>query len=216
MGFMERDVDINEISDGKLYSCNDMVKCGTNDCTGCSECCHFVEDTIILDPYDIYELTSATEKSFSELLDYGLIELHIQDRVMLPNIKMQKDNGGCAFLNSNGRCSIHSHRPGFCRLFPLGRIYENGSFSYFLQIHECDHLTGAKVKVRKWLGIPSIYEYEKFVLCWHDHLKDFRAELENASSDDLPKLLVTFLKHYFEKPYDVNRPFYEQFYDRLL
>lgn len=213
---MRRDVDILEISDGKLYGSSDMVKCGTNDCLGCSECCHFVQDTIILDPYDIYELARATGKSFSKLLEDELIELNMQDGILLPNIKMQKDRGHCAFLNENERCSIHNYRPGFCRLFPLGRVYENGTFSYFLQIHECAHLTGAKVKIKKWLGIPAISEYEKFVQVWHDHLADFRDEVNNASPENISKLLVTFLKHYFEKPYDVTCSFYEQFYSRLL
>ena len=54
MDFMIRDVDINEISDGRRYRSGDMVKIGCAECTGCSECCRQVDDTIILDPYDIY------------------------------------------------------------------------------------------------------------------------------------------------------------------
>ena len=214
---MQRDIDMSEVSDGKLYKLNDMVRCGTNDCKGCSECCHFVEDTIILDPYDVYELTVATGKSFTQLLSEELIELHMVDGVLLPNIKMQKgDNPGCAFLNADGRCLIHNHRPGFCRLFPLGRVYEDGGFSYFLQIHECDHLTGAKIKIKKWLGIPNAAEYEKFVLAWHDHLQDFRNELSAMEPDKISLMLTTFLKHYYEKSYDMNMPFYGQFYERML
>lgn len=221
---MQREIDMSEVSDGKLYKLTDMVRCGTNDCKGCSDCCHFVEDTIILDPYDLYELTKATGRLFTELLAEELIELHMVDGVLLPNIKMQNridstgqnNVSGCSFLNSDGRCSIHNHRPGFCRLFPLGRIYENGSFSYFLQIHECDHLTGAKIKVKKWLGVPNAAEYEKFVLAWHDHLEDFRKELAEMDIDKVSMMISTFLKHYYEKPYDMGRPFYEQFYERML
>ena len=54
---MIREVDIDEISDGRRYRSQDMVKIGCADCSGCSECCRKVDDTIILDPYDIYELT---------------------------------------------------------------------------------------------------------------------------------------------------------------
>ena len=50
---MEREIDLKEITDGKFYTANYMVKIGCNDCKGCSECCRVVEDTIILDPYDI-------------------------------------------------------------------------------------------------------------------------------------------------------------------
>ena len=33
---MKRDIDINEISDGKLYGPNDMVKADCGDCKGCT------------------------------------------------------------------------------------------------------------------------------------------------------------------------------------
>ena len=36
---MRRELDINEVSDGKLYTSNDMVKMGCDDCSGCSDCC---------------------------------------------------------------------------------------------------------------------------------------------------------------------------------
>lgn len=211
---MIREVDIDEISDGKRYKANDMVKCGTNDCAGCSDCCHSVSDTIILDPYDIYMLGKGTSKTFSELLSEEKIELHMIDGILLPNIKMQADGAGCAFLNSDERCSIHNYRPGFCRLFPLGRVYEDDHFDYFLQIHECPRIGNAKIKVKKWLGIPQLAEYEKYILVWHNHVRDFTAEIKNGDPGNIAKLTVTFLKHYYEKPYDFEKSFYEQFYDR--
>ena len=36
---MKREVDLNEISDGRLYSSGDMVKVDCHDCEGCSACC---------------------------------------------------------------------------------------------------------------------------------------------------------------------------------
>ena len=61
-------------------------------------------------------------------------ELNVVDGVILPNLKMSGQNDACGFLDENGRCSIHAVRPGICRLFPLGRYYENHDFSYFLQV----------------------------------------------------------------------------------
>ena len=51
---MERNVTMAEISDGKLYSRDDMVKAGCDDCRGCSACCHGMGNSIVLDPYDVY------------------------------------------------------------------------------------------------------------------------------------------------------------------
>lgn len=36
---MKRNVNLEEISDGRLYDENDMVKAGCDDCKGCSACC---------------------------------------------------------------------------------------------------------------------------------------------------------------------------------
>ena len=54
---MKRNIDMNEISDGKLYDINDMVKADCNDCKGCSACCQGMGQSIMLDPLDIYNLT---------------------------------------------------------------------------------------------------------------------------------------------------------------
>ena len=83
-----RNVDMSEISDGKLYDAGDMVKVGCQDCEGCSACCCGMGDTVILDPRDVFELSRNLGKRFEELLEESL-ELHVQDGVILPNLKMQ-------------------------------------------------------------------------------------------------------------------------------
>ena len=35
---MKRKIDMSEISDGKLYTANDMVRADCHDCEGCSAC----------------------------------------------------------------------------------------------------------------------------------------------------------------------------------
>lgn len=37
---MLREIDLSEISDGKLYTANDMVRIECQECKGCSACCH--------------------------------------------------------------------------------------------------------------------------------------------------------------------------------
>ena len=54
---MNRYIDLKEVSDGKLYTSNDLVKAGCGDCAGCSSCCETMADTIILDPMDLFWLT---------------------------------------------------------------------------------------------------------------------------------------------------------------
>ena len=47
---MERNVEIDKISDGKRYGANDLVKVGCDDCRGCSACCHGMGDSIVTRP----------------------------------------------------------------------------------------------------------------------------------------------------------------------
>lgn len=212
---MERDINLDEISDGKLYDANDMVKVGCGDCAGCSACCHGMGDTIVLDPYDIWQLTSHLGCTFEELLSSGRIALHVYEGLILPSLNLAGEDEGCTFLNKEGRCTIHSFRPGICRCFPLGRLYENGSFHYFLQVHECRKESRTKMKIRKWLEIPDLRRYEQFICDWHFYIKALQEETRTCKEEDrLKALSMQVLQNYYLLPYDAETDFYEQFYSR--
>lgn len=163
---MKRQVTMEEISDGKLYTSNDLVKADCGDCEGCHACCTGMGSSIVLDPLDIVRISRGTGAAFETLLA-GKIELNVVDGIILPNLKMAGAEDGCGFLTEEGRCGIHPFRPGICRLFPLGRYYEENGFRYFLQVHECQKENRAKVKVKKWLDTPDLKKYEAYIARWH-------------------------------------------------
>ena len=211
---MRREVDINEISDRNLYGPNDMVKADCGDCKGCSACCQGMGESIVLDPYDVYRLTKGLNLSFEALLD-DKFELGVYDGMILPHLKMSGANEACAFLNNEGRCSVHTIRPGICRLFPLGRFYENGGFKYFLQIHECKNQNRTKVKVKKWIDTPDLKQNESFVNKWHDFVNEIQDKMMQVKDDALFKKVNMFLLQQFfiERYHDED--FYKQFDERL-
>lgn len=212
---MEREIDLKQISDGKLYQANDMVKAGCNDCAGCSLCCREMGNSIILDPYDIYHMTKGLNMGFEELM-IDKIELNVVDGIIQPNLKMQEGKDCCGFLSEEGRCTIHAFRPGFCRMFPLGRIYEENDFHYFLQIYECPYPNKTKIKLKKWLEIPQLSKYESYIRRWHYFLKDVQKILRETENDAVVKNLNLFLlKHFYIKPYETEKDFFEQFEERL-
>ncbi len=219
---MIREVDISEISDGKTYDAGDMVKLGVDDCSGCHACCCGMSDTITLDPYDVYRLEAGLKIKFEELLaDY--LELKVSDGIILPRLKMNKvaeiqgqhEDEACIFLDMDGRCSIHMHRPAICRLFPLGRIYENETHRYFLQVNECHKERQTKIKIKKWLGTPEFSRYETFVDTWHYFIKGIADRSGEMSADQLKEVNMTVLKTFFFADYDAGKDFYEQFEDRM-
>ncbi|MBS5400310.1 MAG: YkgJ family cysteine cluster protein [Lachnospiraceae bacterium] len=214
---MKRHVDINEISDGRLYSSGDMVKADCHDCEGCSECCRGMGSSIILDPMDIWRIQKGIGKGFQALLEEGKIELNMADGMILPDLKMDTEREACPFLDSRGRCSIHACRPGLCRLFPLGRYYEENGFKYFIQIHECRKQDRGKIKIKKWLGIPNLKAYENYIMEWHAFLNQCENALETLSEENVRILEMYVLRRFYETAYmaaDENG-FYEEFSSRL-
>ena len=184
---MKREVDLNEISDGRLYSSGDMVKVDCHDCEGCSACCQGMGDSILLDPMDLWRLQLGKKENFDTLLA-NYLELNVVDGMVLPNLKMAGEEEACPFLK-DGRCSIHGYRPGICRLFPLGRIYEENGFKYFIQVYECKKQERGKVKIKKWLGIADQKRYEDFVWRWHTFLKNCEEGMKEL--DVMPDIMVT-------------------------
>lgn len=223
---MIREVSLEEISDGKLYEKNDLVKADCGDCKGCFACCCGMGNSIVLDPLDIHRLCSGLGQSFSQLLE-SHIELNVADGLILPNLSMTGEEERCSFLNEKGRCTIHSFRPGICRLFPLGRYYEGASFRYFLQVHECKNQNRTKIKVKKWIDTPNLEQYEAYIRDWHSFLKQLMGQLtvekmlENGaqsaefSEQKAKQFSMLVLNQFYITPYDNERDFYEQFYERL-
>lgn len=212
---MLRNVDLNEISDGRLYELNDMVKADCHDCKGCSACCQGMGKSIILDPLDINRLSVNLNKTFEELLADS-IELNVVDGIILPNLKMNGASEKCTFLNREGRCSIHSFRPGICRIFPLGRYYADGTFKYFLQVKECKKENKTKIKIRKWIDTPDIKNNEQFIIQWHYFLKDIQRIINSSTDERLVKALNMYvLKNFYIRPYHLETDFYIQFSERL-
>ena len=102
---MRREVRMEEISDGKLYRAEDMVRAGCGDCQGCSACCHRMGNSIIVDPLDIYRLNIQGKVGLEELFSRYL-ELHVEDGIILPNLKMTGPEEACGFLDQDGRLSL--------------------------------------------------------------------------------------------------------------
>jgi len=203
--------DLLEISDGKLYGNNDMAKVSCHDCAGCSSCCQDMGESIWLDPYDVFQLTKNLGKTMEELL-MKEIEFHVEEGLILPNLKMIGDVPQCAFLNEEGRCSIHAFRPGYCRLFPLGRNYDEDKLTYFVLKDACPAPNKSKVKINKWLSIPNIRDYEKFLVEWHGLTKRLRHFYAEHSEEEtvIKAVNMKFLQCFYLIPYEAD-DFYQEF-----
>lgn len=213
---MIRECSLEDISDGRTYGLNDMVKADTGNCEGCYQCCTGMGNSIVLDPYDVWLLKVRLQKRFQDLLDGGEIELNMVDGLILPNLRMgERDR--CSFLRPNlqtdeargtdcaktaaYRCGIYEFRPGLCRLFPLGRVYEGKEFQYFLQKDACKRTGRAKVKVKKWIDTGHIEENQRFILDWHGFIREtgdkMKALKRSGRGDILNELAMYVLNEFY-------------------
>ncbi|MBQ8189047.1 MAG: YkgJ family cysteine cluster protein [Lachnospiraceae bacterium] len=207
----------------QFYASYKNVKIGCHDCKGCSACCRDMGDSIIMDPFDFYRIETGLSYSPADILGQ-YAELKIHEGLILPNLKMVKVDDHveqCRFLNEEGRCSIHIYRPGLCRLFPLGRNYEDGIMTYFILEDAC-HAKGerTKVKISEWIDIEDMERYERFLTDWHYYLKDVRTKITALPQDEWESGMKTasmnILQTFYLLPYDTKKNFYGQFYERLL
>ena len=67
----------------RQYGPQDMVRISSSACAGCGACCRGMGDTIVLDPYDVWQVTAGLGKSFEELMGVS-IDLHVEEGVILP------------------------------------------------------------------------------------------------------------------------------------
>ena len=211
---MERDVSMEEISDGRLYGLNDLVKADCRDCRGLFPVLPGHGQFHPAGSSGCVPAVGGPGGFFEELLERCL-ELHVVDGVILPNLKMDEKRNCCVFLNDQGRCSIHSFRPGICRIFPLGRFYENRDFRYFLQIRECP-ASRSKIKVKKWIDTPDLPKNQEFIRDWHFFLKDLKETFETEAGAARQRAVnVYVLKEFYQTPFDPGQDFYRQFQERL-
>lgn len=213
---MKRNVSLEEISDGRLYGYNDMVKADCHGCRGCFQCCTGMGNSIVLDPCDIWRLQAGTGKTLQQLLEEGKVELNVVDGCILPNLRMTGKDERCSFLDASGRCSIHESRPGICRLFPLGRYYQDGDFKYFLQVHECRENNRSKVKVSKWIDTPRQQEAHRFLCSWHELLGRIEKQVTGREdSDQAREWNLALLRIFYFQAYETEQDFYEQYQERV-
>lgn len=205
--------DLSDISDGKIYDSNDMARLACGNCAGCSVCCEDMGASIILDPMDVWRLSIGTGKSFETLLQRE-ISLGMVEGLLLPHLSMVEETLHCAFLSDEGRCSIHDYRPGLCRTFPLGRIYEERSVRYFLQKDGCKKQNRSKIKIEKWLDVPQNEAYEKYLVQWHDFRKRAGEYGKKAGEEETKALNMLIFGLLYQKPYE-EEAFYQQFSGRL-
>ena len=72
-------------------------------------------------------------------------------------------------------------------MFPLGRYWEDEThFKYIVQKGECNKDNLSKIKLKKWLGIEGLAEYDSYIVRWHEYVKQLQAAQCSRTEPVLP------------------------------
>ena len=96
----------------------------TCDVNGCLANCCTKSAPIILNPYEIALICRESGMSYEDLLD--IVDT---DRARSFPLVMLPRDPACHFWTGKG-CRIYAGRPLACRLYPLGRVFEQGYLLY--------------------------------------------------------------------------------------
>ena len=139
---MLRNIDLNEISDGNLYTSNDLVRADCGGCRGCSDCCQGMGDSIILDPYDMDQLYRGTGLKPEELL-LRAADLSVVDGIILPHLKMTGERD-CRFCPGRADAGFMHSVPASAGSFLLEDCMRMVLFPTFFRRKSVKRLTVPK------------------------------------------------------------------------
>ncbi|MDA8098971.1 MAG: YkgJ family cysteine cluster protein [Nitrospiraceae bacterium] len=158
-----------------------QLSCGTEGCP--SNCCKNGPH-IILNPYEIARICTASGMSYEDLLD--IVET---DRANgFPLVMLPRDPF-CHFWTDAG-CRIYDSRPLACRLFPLGRVFEDGASHFVLP--DRNICTGLAASPERTLEQYLAEQDTACLIAMADRWIEFVTEMEHAGLPDKPVTSVAF------------------------
>ena len=92
-------------------------------CQQCSACCRHVENKVMLELYDVYQLALHFQSEGQSLKPEDICAQYAHPMPLEPFFPIFLLNSAgedqhCIFLNGN-HCSVYAHRPRACRMYPF-------------------------------------------------------------------------------------------------
>ncbi len=170
-------------TDTRILSESDLIQlsCGVN---GCSSNCCTKSAPIVLNPYEIALICRESNMSYEDLLD--IVDT---DRAKgFPLVMLPRDPH-CHFWTGKG-CRIYQGRPLACRLYPLGRVFDQGESHLVLpELNICSGLSLSPVNtVVEYLH----YQNTAALIQMADRWIEFVSDIEQKPLPDAPVTSVAF------------------------
>jgi len=187
-------------------------------CQRCGACCRQVEDSIMLEPMDIYRLSrflrergESIEGPEDMLAQYTHPDMLV-DRLPIFLLNTDGPENACVFLK-DGRCSVYEARPRVCRLYPFTVAPgERGrDFLYCLCTERPHHFTGGTVSAKDWFRENFPKDARSFLKEDFDALPILGKNAVDMGERRFKSLIFQFLFYRYYN-YDLDKPFLPQFH----
>ena len=184
------------LDDALEFHCGKDLDCFTR-------CCRDV--SIVLTPYDVLRMKNALHLNSTEFLEkYTLLGCTKGQKLPVVLLKMNAGDLRCPFVTDEG-CSVYTHRPWACRMYPLGLAEPMGphpterGFYFVLREDLCHgHGKGSQCTIRDWISSQSIETFEMMG-------EPFRNLMMNDFWDKGEPLEPSKLEMYLMACYDLDR-----------
>jgi len=181
-------------------------------CKACGRCCQNRDD-ITLFALDVYRLAGYFGRTPAEIIErYCDRFVGENSRLPLVVLRMVPPKQACPFLR-NKRCSVHSAKPGSCRMYPLARVYELEGPAKFHQIQaSCNHEPNT-LTVREWIAEFADEENQRAGRLWNDILFPLTAAIHPnrfSCSREQRSEMQDVIFHHLYLQYDPAKEFLPQ------
>ena len=138
-------------------------------CQRCSACCRHVENKVMLEPYDVYQLALHFQCEAQSVRPEDICAQYAHPMPLEPYfpiflLNAVGEDQHCIFLNGN-HCSVYAHRPRACRMYPFtvdaGR--RGKDFEYFLCTDYPGHFGKGRIRVSDWFYENFPKDVRRFV-----------------------------------------------------
>ena len=171
-------------------------------CKNCGSCCK--NTMIVLYPFDIKNICAhlnlTSTKFHQQYSIFSLDETKIE-RCLLRN------RPDCPF-RADRQCQIYPSRPIRCRLYPIGRYFEEDKITYIIAEQNClGFESGKKQTIAEWLKQQEITQFDKLTKDWNNFLIRLK---ENEQRDN--KMFKVIFRKVF---YDFDDPLIQKYRQQM-
>lgn len=186
-------------------------------CECCGRCCRNLENALMLEPLDIFNLSKYLREQGEKILGpedmlerYAHPEL-LCDSYPIFQLNTEGEEHTCTFLKG-GRCSVYEARPQVCRMYPFGTEpgMRGRDFYYYLCTEQSHHFGNGSVTVKDWLGANFSKEAREFLKAHYKMLPALGKAIRTLDERRYKGMAFKIL-YYLYFGYDLSKPFFPQY-----